>query len=44
MTNLKSLEKEIIVNQFKIQKIRFSEESVKTVLGNFKLKNSDELF
>jgi len=40
----KKLGKEIIVNEFKIQKIRFSEESVKTVLGNFKLKNSDELF
>ena len=33
----KKLGKEIIVNEFKIQKIRFSEESVKTVLGNFKL-------
>ena len=41
---LKKLGKEIIVNQFKNQNVRFSEERIKIIVDNFKLKNSDELF
>ena len=41
---LKKLGKEIIIHQFKNQKIRLSEERVKTILDNFNLKTSDELF
>ena len=41
---LKKLGKEIIVNQFKNQKIRFSDETIKTILVNFNLKDSDDLF
>ena len=41
---LKKLGKEIIIHQFKNQKIRLSEERIKTILDNFNLKTSDELF
>ena len=41
---LKKLGKEIIVNQFKNQNVRLSEERIKIIVDNFKLKNSDELF
>ena len=35
---LKKLGKEIIVNQFKNQNVRFSEERIKIIVDNFKLK------
>ena len=41
---LKKLGKEILTNQFKNEKIRFSERNLKTVLESFKLKKIDELF
>ena len=41
---LKKLGKEIIINQFKNQKIRFSDDRMKTILDNLNFKNSEELF
>ena len=41
---LKKLGKEILTNQFKNEKIRFSERNLKNILDSFKLKNVDELF
>jgi GTP pyrophosphokinase len=41
---LKILGKEIILNQFKNQKIRFSDENLKTILNNFNLENNEDLF
>ena len=41
---LKILGKEIIINQFKNQKIRFSDENLKTILNNFNLENNEDLF
>ncbi len=41
---LKILGKEIIISQFKNQKIRFSDENLKTILNNFNLENNDDLF
>ncbi len=41
---LKKLGKEILTNQFKSEKIRFSERNLKNILDSFKLKNVDELF
>ena len=41
---LKILGKEIIINQFKNQKIRFSDETLKTILNNFNLENNEDLF
>ena len=41
---LKKLGKEILTNQFKNEKIRFSERNLKNILDSFKFKNVDELF
>ncbi len=41
---LKKLGKEILTNQFKNEKIRFSERNIKNILDSFKLKNIDDLF
>ena len=41
---LKILGKEIIINQFKNQKIRFSDENLKTILNNFNLENNEDLY
>ena len=41
---LKKLGKEILTNQFKNEKIRFSERNLKNILDSFKLKNVDDLF
>ena len=41
---LKKLGKEILTNQFKNEKIRFSERNLKNILDSFKLKNVNDLF
>ena len=41
---LKKLGKEILTNQFKNEKIRFSERNLKNILDSFKFKNVDDLF
>ena len=41
---LKQLGREILTNQFKNEKIRFSERNLKSVLDKFELKKIDELF
>ncbi len=41
---LKKLGKEILTNQFKNEKIRFSERNLKNILDSFKLKKVDDLF
>ena len=41
---LKKLGKEILANQFKNEKIRFSERNLKNILDSFKLKKLDDLF
>ena len=43
MTNWNNLEREILTNQFKNEKIRFSERNLKSVLDKFELKKIDEL-
>ena len=42
--DFKKLGKEILVNQFKIQKMRYSERNIKTVLDKLKIKNLDDLY
>ncbi len=42
--DFKKLGKEILVNQFKIQKMRYSERNIKTVLDKLKIKNLDGLY
>ncbi len=42
--DFKKLGKEILINQFKNQKIRYSERNIKTVIDKLNIKNIDELF
>ena len=42
--DFKKLGKEILVNQFKIQKMRYSERNIKTVLDKLNIKNLDDLY
>jgi len=42
--DFKKLGKEIIINQFKNNNMRYSETNIKTILGKFKVKNIDDLF
>ncbi len=42
--DFKKLGKEILINQFKNQKIRYSDENIKSVLDKFKFKNIEDLF
>ncbi len=42
--DFKKLGKEILINQFKSQKMRYSERNVKTILEKFKIKDIDDLF
>ena len=42
--DFKKLGKEILINHFKNEKIRYSETNINNVLNNFKLKKIDELY
>ena len=42
--DFKKLGKEILINQLKNQKIRYSERNIKTVIDKLNIKNIDELF
>ena len=42
--DFKKLGKEILINHFKNEKIRYSESNINNVLNNFKLKKIDELY
>ena len=42
--DFKKLGKEILINKFKNEKIRYSEKNIKTILDKFNLKTIDELF
>ncbi len=42
--DFKKLGKEILINQFKNQKIRYSDENIRSVLDKFKIKSIEDLF
>ena len=42
--DFKKLGKEILINHFKNEKIRYSERNINNVLNNFNLNKMDELF